>query len=69
MTNIIIEGTGAYIPTNKVYNEELEEQLQSRGLSAKSLMKHLGRRKRYFKSACDRRKCMYSDKRKNQMRQ
>lgn len=46
--NIIIEGTGAYIPHNKVYNEQMDEHFEKRGLSAHSLMKHLGRRKRYF---------------------
>lgn len=48
MQNVIMEGTGVYIPSNKVYNEELDEHFNKRGLSAHSLMKHLGRRKRYF---------------------
>lgn len=48
MKNVIIEGTGVYIPTNKVYNEQLDEHFEKRGLSAHSLMNHLGRRKRYF---------------------
>lgn len=48
MKNIVIEGTGAYIPDNKVYNEQLDEHFEERGLSAHSLMEHLGRRKRYF---------------------
>lgn len=48
MKNILIEGTGAYIPNNKVYNEQLDEHFEKRGLSAHSLMEHLGRRKRYF---------------------
>ena len=48
MKNIMIDGTGAYIPTNKVYNEQLDEHFEKRGLSAHSLMNHLGRRKRYF---------------------
>lgn len=48
MKNIMITGTGSYIPTNKVYNEELDEHFEKRGLSAHSLMNHLGRRKRYF---------------------
>ena len=48
MKNIMIKGTGVYIPPNKVYNEELDEHFEKRGLSAHSLMKHLGRRKRYF---------------------
>lgn len=48
MKNIMIEGTGVYIPANKVYNEQLDEHFEKRGLSAHSLMSHLGRRKRYF---------------------
>ena len=48
MKNVIIKGTGVYIPANKVYNEELDEHFAKRGLSAHSLMNHLGRRKRYF---------------------
>ena len=39
---------GAYIPKNKVYNDELELHFNKRGLTAKSLMRHLGRDKRYF---------------------
>lgn len=46
--NIIMKGVGAYIPPNKVYNDEIDEHFEQRGLSAHSLMKHLGRRKRYF---------------------
>lgn len=48
MNNVMIEGTGVYIPANKVYNEQLDEHFEKRGLSAHSLMNHLGRRKRYF---------------------
>ena len=48
MKNILIKGTGIYIPPNKVYNEELDEHFEKLGLSAHSLMNHLGRRKRYF---------------------
>lgn len=48
MKNILIEGTGVYIPTNKVYNEQLDEHFEKRGLNAHNLMQHLGRRKRYF---------------------
>ncbi len=48
MKNILMKGTGVYIPPNKVYNEELDEHFEKLGLSAHSLMKHLGRRKRYF---------------------
>lgn len=48
MKNVLMEGTGVYIPDNKVYNEQLDEHFEKRGLSAHNLMKHLGRRKRYF---------------------
>lgn len=48
MKNVIIKGTGVYIPANKVYNEELDQHFESMGLSAHNLMEHLGRRKRYF---------------------
>lgn len=48
MKNVLIEGTGVYIPPNKVYNEQLTEHFEKRGLSADRLMNHLGRRKRYF---------------------
>ena len=46
--NVLIKGTGAYVPHNKVYNEELDERFDRLGLSAHGLMEHLGRRKRYF---------------------
>lgn len=46
--NIRMKGTGTYIPTNKVYNEELDEHFSKLGLNAHGLMEHLGRRKRYF---------------------
>lgn len=48
MRNILIQGTGIYIPHNKVYNEELNEHFAKRGVDASHLMEHLGRRKRYF---------------------
>lgn len=48
MKNVIMLGTGVYIPNNKVYNEELDEHFEAMGLSAHNLMEHLGRRKRYF---------------------
>lgn len=48
MKNVIMKGTGVYIPANKVYNDELDQHFESMGLSAHSLMEHLGRRKRYF---------------------
>ncbi|MBR1691421.1 MAG: hypothetical protein IJ711_01455 [Lachnospiraceae bacterium] len=48
MKNIVMKGTGIYIPPNKVYNEELDEHFEKRGLKAHGLMEHLGRRKRYF---------------------
>lgn len=46
--NIKMRGTGAYIPPNKVYNEQLDEHFSRLGLDAHGLMEHLGRRKRYF---------------------
>lgn len=48
MKNVMIKGTGVYTPANKVYNEQLDEHFEKRGLSAHNLMNHLGRRKRYF---------------------
>lgn len=48
MKNVIMEGTGVYIPSNKVYNEQLDKHFERRGLDAHNLMEHLGRRKRYF---------------------
>lgn len=48
MQNVLIKGTGVYTPSNKIYNEQLDEHFEKRGLSAHSLMNHLGRRKRYF---------------------
>lgn len=48
MRNVIMQGTGVYIPNHKVYNEELDEHFGAMGLSAHNLMEHLGRRKRYF---------------------
>lgn len=50
MYNVIIRGTGVYIPTNKVYNEYFEEHFEKIGLSVTGLMNHLGRRKRYLAS-------------------
>ena len=44
----MMEGTGVYIPANKVYNEQLDEHFAKLGLNAHNLMEHLGRRKRYF---------------------
>ena len=58
--NIIMKGVGAYIPPNKVYNDEIDEHFEQRGLSAHSLMKHLGRRKRYFMS--EGRNCYYKER-------
>lgn len=34
MKNILIKGTGVYIPSNKVYNEQLDEHFEKQGLSA-----------------------------------
>ncbi len=39
--NIIMKGVGAYIPPNKVYNDEIDEHFEQRGLSAHSLMKNV----------------------------
>ena len=44
MKNVLIEGTGVYIPENKVYNEQIDEHFEKRGLNAHGLMEHLGRR-------------------------
>lgn len=48
MKNVKMTGTGAYIPKNKVYNEEIDTHFEKMGLNAHNLMEHLGRRKRYF---------------------
>lgn len=48
MKSVIMQGTGVYVPSNKVYNTQMDEHFEQRGLSAHSLMEHLGRRKRYF---------------------
>lgn len=48
MKNVIIEGTGVYTPKNAVYNADIDEHFNKRGLSAHNLMEHLGRKKRYF---------------------
>lgn len=48
MKNVIIEGTGSYVPSNKVYNKEINAHFAKRGLDASHLMEHLGRRTRYF---------------------
>lgn len=47
MKNVLIEGTGVYIPENKVYNEQIDEHFEKRGLNAHGLMEHLGRRREY----------------------
>ena len=46
MKNVLIEGTGVYIPENMEYNEQIDEHFEKRGLNAHGLMEHLGRRKR-----------------------
>lgn len=48
MKNVVMKSTGVYIPSNKVYNEDLDEHFKKMGLNAHNLMEHLGRRKRYF---------------------
>lgn len=30
MKNVVMDGTGVYIPPNKVYNEELDEHFENR---------------------------------------
>lgn len=49
--NIIIRGTGVYVPPHKVYNEYFIEHFHKMGVEAEGLMNHLGRRKRYFADA------------------
>lgn len=44
MKNIVIRGTGVYIPTNEVDNEQLDKHFEKCGLSVHSLMEHLGRK-------------------------
>lgn len=44
MKNVIIEGTGVYTPKNAVYNADIDEHFNKRGLSAHNLMEHLGRK-------------------------
>ena len=48
MKNVVIKGTGVYIPANEVDNEQLDDHFEKRGLSAHSLMEHLGRKKKIF---------------------
>ncbi len=50
LENIIIKGTGRYLPKNKVYNEYFVEHFDKMGLKSEGLMNHLGRRKRYLAS-------------------
>lgn len=46
--NVIIKGTGIYIPTNEVGNEYFAEHFRRLGVDAKGLMQHLNRQKRYL---------------------
>ncbi len=50
MHNVVIKGTGVYLPSNKVYNNFFEEHFNKIGLPVTGLMNHLGRRKRYLAS-------------------
>lgn len=50
MNSVVIEGTGAYIPQNKVYNDFFIEHFKQQGVKVEGLMNHLGRRKRYLAS-------------------
>lgn len=46
--NIMIEATGIYVPPRKVYNDFFIEHFRKYGIETERLLKHLGRRKRYF---------------------
>ena len=46
--NVVIKGTGVYLPANKVYNNFFEEHFNKIGMPVTGLMNHLGRRKRYL---------------------
>lgn len=49
--NIVICGTGVYVPPHKVYNEFFVEHFHKLGIEAEPTMEYLGRRKRYFADA------------------
>ncbi len=46
--NVIMKGTGVYLPEKKVYNDYFINHFEKIGKDAEGLMKHLGRRKRYL---------------------
>ncbi len=46
--NIVIRGTGIYLPKNEVSNEYFEEYFRRLGVEVKGLMTHLNRRKRFL---------------------
>lgn len=46
--NIIIEGTGIYVPPRKVYNDYFIKYFKKFGIETEKLLRHLGRNKRYF---------------------
>lgn len=46
--NVIIKGTGIYLPANEVGNEYFEEYFRRMGVEVKGLMKHLNRHKRFL---------------------
>ncbi|MDE7477418.1 MAG: ketoacyl-ACP synthase III [Lachnospiraceae bacterium] len=46
--NIIIRGTGIYLPKNEVSNEYFEEYFRRLGVEVKGLMAHLNRQKRFL---------------------
>lgn len=46
--NVIMLGTGVYVPPNKVYNDYFVQHFHEMGLESEGLMEHLGRRKRYL---------------------
>lgn len=46
--NVVMLGTGVYVPPNKVYNDYFVKHFQEMGMKSQGLMEHWGRRKRYF---------------------
>ncbi len=46
--NVIIRGTGIYLPANEVGNEYFEEHFRRLGVEVTGLMKHLNRHKRFL---------------------
>lgn len=46
--NVIMKGTGVYLPKNKIYNDYFVDHFEKMGKNVEGIMKHLVRRKRYF---------------------